>query len=152
MRLWSLHPKYLDPKGLIAVWREALLAKNVLQGKTKGYKNHPQLERFKNHPSPIKALNYYLLEIYNEATKRNYNFDKNKISKVNKDLEKIKITSEQIKYEFEYLKKKLEKRNIVFYKKLLKTKNTEVHSIFTIVRGNVEDWEKQIPKISHVTN
>jgi carboxyl-terminal processing protease len=29
MRLWSLHPKYLDAQGLVALWREALLAKAV---------------------------------------------------------------------------------------------------------------------------
>ncbi len=142
MRLWSLHPKFLDSKGLVAVWREALLAKSVLEGKTKGYKNHPQLERFKNHSSPIKALDYYLLEIFNEAVKRNYNFDKNKIGKVNQNVKKIEVNSEQIKYELKHLKKKLEKRNAVFYKKILKTKDLEAHSIFTIVNGNVEDWEK----------
>jgi len=43
MRIWSLHPKYLDSKGMVALWREALLAKQVLLNKTKGYKNHPQL-------------------------------------------------------------------------------------------------------------
>ena len=37
MRLWTLHPKYLDPQGLVALWREALLARAVLQGKTRGY-------------------------------------------------------------------------------------------------------------------
>jgi len=46
MRIWSLHPKYLDTKGLVALWRDALLARHVLQGKTTGYKNHPQLNRF----------------------------------------------------------------------------------------------------------
>lgn len=35
MRLWTLHPKYLDTKGLVALWREALLAQKVLQGKQK---------------------------------------------------------------------------------------------------------------------
>jgi hypothetical protein len=29
---------------LVAVWREGLLAQAVLQGKTNGYKNHPQLD------------------------------------------------------------------------------------------------------------
>ena len=38
MRLWSIHPKYLGTKGLVALWREALLAQKVLQGNTKGYK------------------------------------------------------------------------------------------------------------------
>ena len=39
MRLWSIHPKYLDCKGLVALWREALLAKKVLRGKTRKYAN-----------------------------------------------------------------------------------------------------------------
>ena len=60
MRLWSIHFKYLDSKGLVALWREAFLAKKVLEGKTKGYKNHPQLERFRNSSNPISSINSYL--------------------------------------------------------------------------------------------
>jgi hypothetical protein len=78
MRLWSLHPEYLDTKGLVALWREALLAKHVLEGKTKGYKNHPQLDRFKQSVSPVEMINQYLAEVYIEASKRNYNFNKEK--------------------------------------------------------------------------
>jgi len=83
MRLWSIHPKYLDTKGLVAVWREALLAKNVLKNKTKSYKNHPQLKRFKN--KPITIINSYLKTIYDEAKNRNYNFNKNKVGKTSKE-------------------------------------------------------------------
>jgi len=79
MRLWSLNPKYLDRVGLLAAWRESLLAKKVLLGKTKGYKNHPQLERFKNSQSPVKAINNYLWGLYNEAKSRQYNFKLSKI-------------------------------------------------------------------------
>ncbi|GIW62281.1 MAG: hypothetical protein KatS3mg090_0107 [Patescibacteria group bacterium] len=78
MRLWTIHPKYLDSKGLVALWREGLLAKKVLEGKTKGYKNHPQLNRFKTHKKPLEAINSYLFNIYKEAKKRGYNFDKKK--------------------------------------------------------------------------
>jgi hypothetical protein len=53
MRLWSLHPKYLDRAGLLAVWREGLLAQQVLMGNTKGYKNHPQLNRFKEQGDKV---------------------------------------------------------------------------------------------------
>ncbi len=67
MRLWSIHPRYLDRQGLLAVWREGLLAKKVLAGRTKGYKNHPQLERFKNSPRPQAAINTYLWHIFQEA-------------------------------------------------------------------------------------
>ena len=60
MRLWSLHPKYLDTKGLLAVWRETLLAQNVLLGNTRGYKHHPQLQRFKQTDSHIDYIGFYL--------------------------------------------------------------------------------------------
>lgn len=112
MRLWSLHPSLMDTKGLVALWRESLLAKNVLQNKTKGYKNHPQLIRFKKHTDPLDAINYYLAEIYKEAQRRNYNFDKTKIDWTFKN-QKITVTNGQIQYELEHLKKKLsERRNI----------------------------------------
>ena len=80
MRLWSLHPSLLDTKGLVALWRESLLAKNVLENKTKGYKNHPQLIRFRTFANPGDAINYYLSEILKEAVRRNYNFDRTKIN------------------------------------------------------------------------
>ena len=67
MRLWSLHPGYLDSQGLVALWREALLAQKVLAGKTRGYKNHPQLERFKAHPHPPQAIAAYLVSVWEEA-------------------------------------------------------------------------------------
>ena len=82
MRLWSLHPKYLDPQGLVALWREALLAQAVLRGKTKGYRHHPQLERFTSHRSPRLAINAYLGSIYEEAASRGYAFDRRKIGPI----------------------------------------------------------------------
>ena len=78
MRIWSIHPKYLDSKGLVALWREALLAKNVLEGKTKGYRNHPQLLRFKKAINPVESINYYLVGVYEEAVKKGYQFNKEK--------------------------------------------------------------------------
>ena len=75
MRIWSIHPKYLDWKGLGAQWREALLAQKVLQGETKGWRNHPQLNRFKEHPEPLKAVGYYLVQIHIESQKRDYNYN-----------------------------------------------------------------------------
>ncbi|MFO7790471.1 MAG: pyrimidine dimer DNA glycosylase/endonuclease V, partial [Bacteroidales bacterium] len=78
MRIWSLHPQYLDAKGLVALWRETLLAKHVLEGITKGYKHHPQLMRFRQVEKPADAIHYYLEIVWEEAGKRNYNFDKNK--------------------------------------------------------------------------
>ena len=59
MRLWSIHPKYLDARGLVALWREGLLAQKVLKGETRGYINHPQLNRFNSKRDPIGAIGRY---------------------------------------------------------------------------------------------
>lgn len=151
MRLWSISPKYLDTKGLLALWREALLAKNVLEGKTKGYKYHPQLIRFKNSKNPILYINLYLKQIFDEAKNRGYNFDikkidLDKISNENvEDLEKIKVTKGQIKYEFEFLKAKLLKRDLLKYEKIKninKIEQIEIVTIFEIIDGDIEPWEK----------
>jgi len=141
MRLWSIHPKYLDCKGLVALWREGLLAKSVLEGKTKGYKNHPQLERFKKTKNPVLSVNTYLLSVWKESSKRNYNFDKSKLDEgISK--EKILITEGQIQYEFKHLMKKLESRSPEKYKEFRKNTKIESHSMFLIVEGDIEPWER----------
>jgi hypothetical protein len=141
MRLWSISPEYLDTKGLVGLWREALLAKKVIAGNTRGYKNHPQLLRFKNSSVPLKHINTYLFYIYIEAKKRGYFFDKTKCKYY--PLKKIKVTSGQIKYEFFHLLKKLKKRNALLYKKLYNIKNIKPNKLFKIVKGNIETWERQ---------
>lgn len=60
MRLWTVHPRYLGAKGLVAAWREALLAQKVLAGRTRGYRAHPQLRRFQAHPWPPGAIAAFL--------------------------------------------------------------------------------------------
>src|SRR6476661_4584624 len=102
MRLWSLHPKYLDPQGLVALWREALLARAVLRGATRGYRHHPQLERFQAHASPRYAINAYLRGVYDEAASRGYVFDRTKVGPV-RSTERIAVTRGQVEYEWEHL-------------------------------------------------
>jgi hypothetical protein len=131
MRIWSLHPKYLDSKGLVALWRETLLAKRVLEGKTKGYKNHPQLNRFKKAEFPIEAINQYLNEVYQEAVIRNFNFDKQKIDRKYR-ISKIPVTKEQVKYEVEHLLIKLKKRDYNKYKELKSKSTFDNHPIFEL--------------------
>lgn len=122
MRLWSIHPKYLDSKGLIAVWREGLLAQAVLKGKTKGYKNHPQLERFKRYEKPLEAICAYLKEIATEAKRRGYNFSEKKLDCKSSIPQKICIKKGQLQYEFEHLKNKLIKRDKKWLMKINKVK------------------------------
>src|SRR5574337_1411964 len=139
MRLWSVHPRYLDTKGLVALWREALLAKHVLEGKTTGYRNHPQLDRFKKSTSPVNAINFYLSEVYNEACARGYSFDRKKIGKFRKV--KMSVTSGQVEYERQHLLAKLKSRAPVDFHKLEKLKSFSVHPVFKIRRGEIEPWE-----------
>jgi hypothetical protein len=122
MRLWTLHPKYLDRQGLVAVWREALLDRAVLGGKTKGYTNHPQLDRFKRHPHPKMSLALYLHEVLNEAKCRGYNFDESKIE-ITRKPQSIQTTSGQLEYEVKHLLGKLEERSKEDYEVLAKIEN-----------------------------
>jgi hypothetical protein len=140
MRLWSLHPKYLDTKGLVALWREALLAKHVLEGKIKGYKNHPQLNRFKKSKYPLDLINQYLSVVYHEAVNRNFNFDKQKIDWTFKK-SKMPVKTGQVTYEIEHLLIKLEKRDFSRYRELKSIAIFDHHPVFRLVEGEIEEWE-----------
>jgi len=142
MRLWSIHPKYLDPKGLVALWREALLAKKALEGKTRHYRNHPQLTRFKEHSNLIAAINSFLREVFREACSRGYCFNKRLIGK-GFTRKKIAVSDAQLKYEFLHLKKKLKKRHSKKYSELKKTKRILPNPFFATKKGPVADWEKR---------
>jgi hypothetical protein len=140
MRIWSIHPKYLDAKGLVALWRETLLAKHVLEGKTKGYTYHPQLTRFKKCASPPKAVNFYLSEILKEANTRNYHFDDKKID-WNFTPIQLTVTNRQVEYEMQHLLRKLWLRDRRKYTKIKGLQAFEAHPIFVVVKGDIEDWE-----------
>ena len=141
MRLWSLHPKYLDAKGLVALWREGLLALRVLQGNTKGYINHPQLTRFKAHSDPIQAIHNYLHAVVDEAEKRNYHFDRSKLSPI-QSIELIPITRGQITYEMRHLQNKLESRDNKRFEAINLSAKIKAHPSFKVIEGDIESWEK----------
>lgn len=140
MRLWSLHPSYLDAKGLVAVWREGLLAQKVLLGETNGYKHHPQLRRFKNTRNPAGAVASYLRDIVNEADRRGYRFDSSKI--INEEIDGlIPVTTGQLDYEFLHLLEKLKKRDVERHGQLIGMLEIKIHPIFNRIIGDLEDWE-----------
>jgi hypothetical protein len=141
MRLWSLHPEYLDPQGLVALWREALLAQKVLRGQTRGYKNHPQLERFKAHPCPAEAIAAYLSGVWEESCRRGYHFDQKKIG-VKRARRKIPVTDGQLEYEFKWLCGKLKKRSPRQYRVVSLSKKIRPHPFFRVIQGPVHSWEK----------
>ena len=149
MRLWSLHPRYLDTQGLLACWREALLAKAVLSGQTSGYRHHPQLERFRSHPSPRRAINRYLAGQYLEARRRSFAFDGRKVGRLSTGV-RIPVTSGQARYEMFHLKRKLWKRDRRTFFVLHLITTPALHPLFRMVDGGVETWE-HIPEKNHGT-
>ena len=144
MRLWSLHPRYLDAQGLVALWREGLLAQAVLQGKTKGYTRHPQLQRFVEQGAAVGCVAEYLRAVQAEATRRGYRFVASKISR--QPFEgRVSVTRGQIDYEWEHLRKKLAVRSADWLRDLGPVEGPDPHPLFRIVKGPVAEWEKVAP-------
>ena len=140
MRLWTIHPKYLDTKGLLALWREALLAQKVLKGETMGYKHHPQLKRFKAQPDAVGAIATYLQGVHREAVERGYQFNQEKVSREERAI-KISSTSGQIEYEWEHLRRKLKERDKKKYEEVRGIERVDAHEMFEVCEGEVEEWE-----------
>ena len=141
MRLWSLHPSYLDTKGIVALWREGLLARAVLRGATKGYRHHPQLIRFRELRAPVSAINAYLSAIADEADARNYRFDRSRTGPV-RVRSTIPVTSGQVAFETGHLRRKLELRSPESCARLPSAALPAIHPLFTLVEGEAEPWEK----------
>lgn len=144
MRIWSLHPKYLDPRGLVALWREALLAQAVLRGQTRGYLHHPQLARFREQPSPVGAIAAYLRAVYEEAGQRGYRFDPGKLLDPCGYASCIPVTEGQLRFEWHHLMSKLDTRDPAWKARLGGVATIEPHPIFRVVAGEVAPWEKGV--------
>lgn len=142
MRLWSIHPVFLDRQGLVALWREGLLAKKVLEDGTRGYRNHPQLHRFRVQSDPLSAINFYLHVICDEAETRGYSFNREKLSKRIAPSRKIPVGKGQFDFEIAHLRRKLFKRSRKDHRRLLATESPNAHPLFTVRPGGIEEWEK----------
>ncbi len=143
MRLWSLHPRYLDPQGLVALWREALLAREVLRGRTRGYRAHPQLDRFRTCDSPLSAINAYLREVHGEALRRGYSFDSTKLARVPKSV-RIAVTRGQVEYEWRRLLEKLANRSPALHEAHCRLQAPDTHPLFELKDGSVAQWERSL--------
>ena len=143
MRLWSLHPKYLDTKGLVALWREALLAQEVLRGKTRGYRHHPQLERFKTARNPLSTISAYLSAVQSEAGRRGFKFNALKIG-VKRFRGQLPVTEGQLLYELSHLRKKLALRDKDLYMQLKSIECPDTHPLFEKIPGSVAKWERTV--------
>lgn len=159
MRLWTLHPACLDGKGLVAGWREALLAQKVLAGETRGYTRHPQLERFREAPDPQAAMTVFLQGLLEEADRRGYHFDATRILPLDptlaaspgtaqtaaQEVPRIAVAEGQIRYEAEFLLTKLQDRTpeaMPPLQEALRRDDIPLHPLFTPVPGPIASWEK----------
>ena len=141
MRLWTVHPKYLDARGLVTLWRETLLAQKVLQGATKGYRNHPQLSRFKEQSDPVAYVATYLRFVHQEAATRGYRFDGTKIAP-GQSRRRIKCSRGQLLFEWQHLKTKLKLRDPRKHAEIKQSRYPDPHPLFVIVDGDVAPWER----------
>ena len=142
MRLWSLHPRYLDARGLVALWREALLAQAVLRGRTKGYTRHPQLVRFRSDAAPVACLAQYLRVVADEADARGYRFDASKIARTNRVDARSTVTRGQLRHEWRHLSMKLARRDPARLAAFADVDFPDAHPMFRVVAGDVEPWER----------
>lgn len=141
MRLWTLHPQYLDQRGLVAVWREGLLAQAVLRGRTRGYRHHPQLVRFRATAAPTRYIGAYLWAIYREAGRRGYRVDRSKLPR-EVALTPITETRGQLACEWRHLQVKLFRRDRSRWYRQRAIARPRPHPLFRIVPGKVRAWER----------
>ena len=141
MRLWTVHPRYLDARGLVALWREALLARAVLRGRTRGYRHHPQLERFRAQADPVAAINAYLDAVYREALRRDYRFDARKLGRP-RSQGRMAETAGQLAWEWRHLARKLKARSPEHHRAMLRAGPPVAHPLFVIRPGPVRTWER----------
>ncbi|GAA1625064.1 pyrimidine dimer DNA glycosylase/endonuclease V [Georgenia ruanii] len=160
MRIWSLHPRYLDRQGLTACWRESLLAQAVLAGRTRGYRRHSQLERFRAQSDPLAAVGAYLVVVAEEAAGRGYRFDTGRIDRPAAiapadgadgadrlvgvgppPVPRVPVTEGQVGHEWGHLAAKLAVRSPE-RAAAQRAATPAVHPLFVVVPGPVEAWER----------
>lgn len=142
MRLWTVHPRHLDAAGLVALWREGLLAQAVLLGRTRGYTRHPQLQRFQARADPVSYIAAYLRGVVDEAKARGYAFNSDLIVTSGGAHRRIAETKRQLLYEWEHLGRKLRRRSPKWYRDQIAGTRPTAHPLFRIVAGGVRDWER----------
>jgi len=142
MRLWSISAEYLDPIGLVALWREGLLGRSALVRGRGAYYNHPQLLRFKRSKDPLLYLDTYLNFVWEEGKRRGYDFDRGKIGSKADEFVPLTVTRGQVEYEWGLLIAKLSLRNRAWLDRLKSLKDVKVNPLFVKVDGPIEEWEK----------
>lgn len=142
MRLWSIHPKYLDKHGLISLWREALLVQKILTGEVNAYNGNAQVERFRNYDNPVKAIGSYLSYIAVEGSKRGYKLSHEKILYPGFEQDLTPVSNGQLIFEMQHLRNKLKIRDKAKCAEIKKISAIEANPLFDLTLGGIMDWEK----------
>lgn len=144
VRIWSVAPSLLDRAALIAGWREGLLAQKVLRGLTRGYRNHPQLERFRDLGDPVLGIATWLHGLADEATARGYTFDRTRVVVPPDPTLSMPLTEGQLGLEWAHLRVKVEARDPLWWSQIEPLQGIEVtaHPLFRVVPGPVACWER----------
>jgi len=143
MRLWSVHPRYLDRQALVACWRESLLAQSVLVAPGRGYSRHPQLERFTAHDEPLTAMAHFLAAYLAEADARGYRFNRTKIvGDPLAPVAPIPLASGQLDYEWRHLAGKLAERSPAVAARWEGVARPDAHPLFVVHDGPIANWER----------
>lgn len=146
MRLWSIDPDQLDRAALVAGWREGLLAQKVLRGLTKGYRNHPQLDRFRALPDPVLAVACWLHGLADAADRRGYRFDRTRVvlppeRLLADDRPRIELTGGQLDYEWQHLRAKVRERDPGWWPQV-ESAAPRPHPMMDVVPGPIAEWER----------
>lgn len=150
MRLWSLHPSYLDKQALQVCWADALQALEYYKQERaymKGITNdlspyfYPCLDRFRMTGSPIAHITNYLHGLCDESERRNTPFGRAKLPEFTPGL-RLKVTDGQIAREEKLLLLQLNRRKQTqLWMDLFVAEYVQPHPLFEIVSGPVEPWE-----------
>ncbi|WP_241668971.1 pyrimidine dimer DNA glycosylase/endonuclease V [Rhodanobacter glycinis] len=131
----------IAPEVALVAVAGALLARAVLRGETQGHRQHPQLQRIRQHATPLLVINAYLSPIHAESVARDYSFDRSKIGPV-RSIAAIDATTGQLAYEWQCLLQKLATRNPVLHEQWHALARQECHPLFRLRQGPVEPWER----------
>jgi hypothetical protein len=143
MCLWSLHPEYQDPRGLVALWREALWCRRFSEVKG-AVMSPPSIGSFSGFGVARRPLPRYLYVVYAEAERRGYHFDVQRIPSEG-HVDCVEVTHGQLAYEREYLKQSCN-RSPSWLTSIESASIPKPHPLFCIVSGTVAEWEVTNPQ------
>jgi hypothetical protein len=103
--------------------------------------HHPQLDRFRERPSPVGLIAEYLRAVHAESVARGYNFDAGKIGRAT-NRGRVAVGLAQLEFEWGHLMAKLERRDPGWRARLDRVKRPQAHPVFRIVPGAIASWEK----------